>query len=383
MAINSKKHQAMFKINIPKSLTPKHKKMILSFFSLVLITSTIVSFTVLSRRNSKITDSEQALAAQENLSPVEIEDSEVDLKDKKTLTVLLLGYGGSGHAGGFLADAIQLVHLNFEKNQLTMISIPRDLWVKLPNGSQAKINQSLSMGADRANLVASGGKVAKKMAEVITDLEVDYFVAVDFVGFKRMIGENLGSITVDVPETLEDKWYPIHGEEQNPCDKTPEEIAELSAQLTGFELEKQFECRYERIFFPKGENKMEGGDALAYVRSRHGSAGGDFSRSQRQHALIMGVRDKLFELEFWENSPALFDKLSKNITTDVDLEAIEYLLPLLKLVNEYHVKEVVISTENVLVSSKSSAGAFILIPKEGVDNWRGVKSLVRKTIEEQ
>jgi len=358
------------------SLSKKHKILIFLAVLAVLAASATVSFLVFSSYGKN----EQLVEAQENLAPVEVEDHEVNL-DKNTLTVLLLGYGGPGHQGGFLADAIQLVHLNFKTDQLTMISIPRDLWVKLPNDSQAKINQALTMGADRANLIASGGKVAKKMAEVITGLEIDYFIAVDFVGFKRVVGQDLGSITVNVPETLEDKWYPIHGEEQNPCDYSPEEIAELTTKLSGFELEKQFECRYEHLYFPKGINKMEGGDALAYVRSRHGSAGGDFSRSQRQHALLMGVKDKLFELEFWKNSAALFNKLSKNITTDIDLEAIEYLLPILKLVNDYEVKEGVISTENVLVSSKSSAGAFILVPRDGMENWEGVRSYVNEVIE--
>lgn len=127
---------------------------------------------------------------------------------------------------------------------------------------------------------------------------------------------------------------------------------------------------------------MEGGDALAYVRSRHGSAGGDFSRSQRQHALLIGVRDKLFELEFWTNLPSIYQKLSKNITTDIDLEALEYLLPVLKLINDYEVNEGVISTENVLISSKSSAGAFILVPKVGTNNWSAVQNYVEQVITE-
>lgn len=364
------------------SLSKKHIIFFVLSLLIVLIASATITFIILSRHNSKIIDRELTINAEENLTSVEIEDQEVNL-DKSTLTILLLGYGGPGHQGGFLADAIQLVHFDFGKDQISMISIPRDLWVKLPGGSQAKINQSLSMGADSSNLVMSGGKVSKKMAEVVTGIEVDYFVAADFVGFKRTVGGPLGSIDVDVPETLEDKWYPIAGEELNTCGKTPEEVAKLSAELSGFELEKQFECRYEHLYFPKGVNKMEGGDALAYVRSRHGSANGDFSRSQRQHALLKAVRDKLFKLEFWQETPKLYSEISKNVTSDIDLEAVEYLVPVLKLVNNYQLKEGVISTENVLSSSKSSAGAFILIPKAGLDNWTEVHDYVQQVINEE
>ncbi len=355
----------------------KRRSILIVFLSAVFLSSIFVSFFYFNGRTGQLNDQVDAI---ENLSSIEIEEHEVDLSEKSTLTILLLGYGGPGHQGGYLADAIQLAHLDFERSQLTLVSIPRDLWVKLPNGSQAKINQALTLGADKSNLIYSGGKVAKKMAEVVVGVEIDYFLAVDFVGFKRVIGEDLGSIMVDVPETLEDKWYPIRGEELNPCGKSPEEIAKLTQQLSGFELERQFECRYEHIYFPKGVNKMEGGDALAYVRSRHGSAGGDFSRSQRQHALLMGVRDRLFELEFWTNLPSIYQKLSKNITTDVDLEALEYLLPVLKLMNNYEVSQGIISTDNVLSSSKSSTGAFILIPREGLDSWSEVRAYVQGVI---
>lgn len=358
----------------------KRRSVLVMVLAALFLSSAFLSYFYFGRKTDSIGD---PVGAVEDLSPVEIEEHEVDLSDKSTLTVLLLGYGGPGHDGPYLTDAIQLVRFDFELNQLALISIPRDLWVKLPNGSQAKINQALTMGADRSNLVLSGGRVAKKMAETVTGLEIDYFIAADFVGFKRAIGEDLGSITVNVPETLEDKWYPIRGEEINPCGKTPEEIASLTQQLSGFELERQFECRYEHIYYPKGEVMMEGFDALAYVRSRHGSAGGDFSRSQRQHALLMGVRDKLFELEFWTNLPTVFGKLSKNITTDVDLEAVEYLLPVLKMVNGYEIKQGVISTENVLASSKSSGGAFILVPRDGTNNWASVHGYVKQVIESQ
>lgn len=356
------------------TLSNKQRWLLACGFLAIIIISACISFSLFRQQLEPKNDvvDEQPV--------VDIEDSEVDL-DRPTLAVLLLGYGGPGHDGGFLADAIQLVQLNFETQQITYVSIPRDLWVKLPNGTQGKINQALTLGADRSNLVQSGGKVAKKMVELVTGIEVDYFIAADFVGFKRVIGENLGGITVDVPETLRDDWYPIRGEELNPCGKTPEEIAELSATLSGFELERQFACRYEKIYFPQGINHMEGGDALAYVRSRHGSAGGDFSRSQRQQALLNGLRDKLFELEFWLNLPDIFSKLSKNITTDINLEAVEYLLPIIKLTNDYKITQGVISTENVLVSSQTSSGSFILLPKAGADNWSEVRGYVQTIIE--
>lgn len=317
-----------------------------------------------------------------NYPPVLSSQTERDItqtppEDLKTLAVLLLGYGGAGHQGGFLTDVIQIVHIDFDKAQIRMISIPRDLWVKLPNGKQAKINTAFTLGNNPDQPIASGGQVAKQMATAVTGLPVDYFMAVDFVGFKRLIGETLDGIEVDVPETLDDSWYPIKGEELNPCGMTPEEIAEVSAKYSGFELERKFECRYEHLLYKKGLIEMEGKDALAYVRSRHGSAGGDFSRSQRQHALLKALRDKLWSIEVLETAPEFFKKANHQVTTDIDLKVVEYLVPALKAAKDFETKGVVLSTENVFTTSKSAAGAFIVVPKS---SWDAVHSYVQQQL---
>ncbi len=219
------------------------------------------------------------------------------------------------------------------------------------------------------------------MAEIVTGLQIDYFVGADFVGFKRAIGENLGGIVVDVPERLEDRWYPIRGEELNPCGYSQEEIVELTVQYSGFELEKHFECRYDHIHYDVGPNEMEGYDALAYVRSRHGSAGGDFSRSKRQQALLKGVRDRLFELDVLADLPAFFKKISNNMTTDVNLEILQYLAPTLKNGLKFEIKEVVLSTDNVLTTGTSANGQFIVMPKEGTQQWGEVHDFVNSGLE--
>lgn len=293
------------------------------------------------------------------------------------LNILLLGFGGAGHQGGFLTDVIQILHLDFVNKKASLISVPRDLWVKLPNGKQAKINTAFTLGEDPNQPIASGGQVAKQMASAVTGLKIDYFIAIDFVGFKRLIGQTLDGLEVEVPQTLEDPWYPIKGEEQNPCGKTPEEIATLTTKYTGFELEKQFPCRYEHLYFPAGKNTMEGHQALAYVRSRHGSVGGDFDRSQRQHALLKALRDKLISLQALQNIPKFFQLLTQHVTTDLELKAAQYLAPAIATLQTATPQSLVLSTTNVFTSSRSSTGAFILTPKE---SWNKVHEFVSQNL---
>lgn len=299
----------------------------------------------------------------------------------KSVGVLLLGYGGAGHQGGFLTDVIQLVHIDFERNKVAFISIPRDLWAQLPNGQQAKINTAFSLG-DSSDPIITGGEKAKEMTSIVTGLPVDYFIAIDFVGLQRLVGEELGGLTVNVPETLEDPWYPIKGEELNPCGMTPEEVASVTAQYSGFELEKQFECRYEHLYYPAGITHMEGGDVLKYVRSRHGSSAGDFSRSMRQHAVLEAFREKLISLDALANAPEIFGQVNRQVSTDLDLEVIEYLLPAINLAQDFEIKKIIISTENVLTSSKSNSGAFILIPRSGQNNWNSIHTYIQGELDQ-
>lgn len=363
-----------------KILKLNRKYFILVIFGLVVTTtSAIASYSYFSKQSKDSTTYDEDLFSQID------KDSAIDLystaaEDLKTLNILLLGYGGAGHDGGFLTDVIQIVHLDFEKSKVSLISIPRDLWVELPNGKQAKINTAFTLGDDPNEPIDSGGQVAKQMATIVTGLPMNYFIATDFVGFKRIIGIELDGIEVQVPTTLDDPWYPIKGEELNLCGMSPEELEEVHAQYSGFELERQFECRYQQVFFEKGLNKMEGGDALAYVRSRHGSAGGDFSRSERQHALLIALRDKLLSLEALKKAPDIFSELSRHINSDVNLEVVKYLVPALTNVGSYSVSEVVLSTDNVFVNSKSPTGQFIVVPQTGDGQWQATQNFVEESI---
>jgi anionic cell wall polymer biosynthesis LytR-Cps2A-Psr (LCP) family protein len=329
---------------------------------------------------SKKLPASKTQATENILEPTSLDIDAQPPEELKTVSFLLLGYGGAGHQGGYLADVIQLVYINFDTTQVALISIPRDLWIKLPNGKQAKINQALTLGDDPNQLIQSGGKVAKQMTEIVTGLPVNYFIGIDFVGFQRLIGGNLSGIEVNVAETLDDPWYPIQGEELNTCGKSPEEVAELTAQYSGFELERQFECRYEHLYFEPGLTHMEGGDALKYVRSRHGSAAGDFSRSQRQHEVLEGIKKKALSLDVLDDLPSFFKAASQHVTTDLNLEVIKYLTPAIKAAKDFQVNKIILSTQNVLTSGQSTSGQSILLPQQGLGQWQQVHEFIQSEL---
>ena len=318
-------------------------------------------------------------------------------KEEKTKNILLLGYGGKDHSGGFLSDTIILLSLNKEKKTAYLISIPRDIWINLPldweNLKAAKINEAYAIGIDDIKYPnkkpefrgkTGGGNMVKYATTQITGLSVDYFVSVSFDQIVKII-DTLGKIRVDVPVSFTDEYYPVKGLENETCGKTPEEMETLKQRYSGFELEKQYKCRYETISFEKGIVEMDGTTALKFMRSRHSATyGGDFSRSQRQMAVLKALKEKLISLDAFSKIDELFPELSSLVTTDLNLPTSKDLVSFLGKPEEYKIREINLSTENVLTESKGGPqGQYILLPKSGFGNWQDTQNFIRKEMEKE
>ena len=120
--------------------------------------------------------------------------------EKGNINVMIVGYGGEGHAGSFLADSIMVASFNPKLGATTMISIPRDLYVyDTGYGIVGRINEVFSVGVGYHREYATGAKLLTGMLEQILGLKLDYYALVDFDGFQGLI-DTLGGITVNAPE---------------------------------------------------------------------------------------------------------------------------------------------------------------------------------------
>lgn len=283
-------------------------------------------------------------------------------QDKGTYNILLLGWGGGGHAGGTLTDSIIIVHVDLNTKKVTFISIPRDLWII----GNKKVNSAGLSGFQNVGPVVAS----------ITGLPINYFVSVDFSGFSKII-DNLGGITANTPRTFDDPYFPINGEENNVCGKTNEEIESLKAKYSGYNLEIQFTCRYEHLHFEAGPTNLDGKTALKYVRSRHGDS--DFGRSERQFAVLKGIADKLISFQALGKFDDIVGTISQIVKTDLDVGTIKSLVGILGDTKSYTTNQIGLTTDNVLVTSKSADGQFILIPKAGMFEYSEIKSYISKS----
>jgi LCP family protein required for cell wall assembly len=277
---------------------------------------------------------------------------------------VLLGYGGGGHSGALLTDSIIVIHVNTNDKTAALISIPRDLWV---NGNH-KINAEASI-----NGFANMGGVIKN----VTGLPVDYFAAIDFSGFSKLI-DNLGGIDVNVPIAFDDPYYPVAGLENETCGKSAEEIEALKAKYSDYQLEIQFTCRYERVRYDKGPAKLDGTAALKFVRSRHGDS--DFSRSPRQFAVLRGILAKLIALNALDKTNQTIDGIIRMVKTNLGLTNIKSFIEVVGDTGQYKITEIRLTTDNLLTESRSQAGAYILNPKAGVFNFTEIKNYISGSI---
>ena len=242
-------------------------------------------------------------------------------KEKESFNIALLGIGGARHDGPDLSDTIIYANVNMKQNTVHMFSIPRDLWI---DGDQDKINAIYANAKKDGNGISS----VEAVLEHITGQKIDYVLVLDFDGFIKLV-DHLEGIDVDVVKTLDDYHYPIEGLEDDSCGKTEDEIKEFTATASAEQdLWDYFPCRYKHLRVEKGQNHMDGQQALEFVRSRHGvgSEGSDFARSRRQQLVISALKDKAFSLGVILNPVKLvgiYNILKENIDTNIDIDKVD------------------------------------------------------------
>lgn len=370
----------------------KSKKFILIIvIGLIFILSTALSYlyftykrVFVSKKEVKVSEIVNKLEPSPTPIPIYFEHS-----------FLLLGYGGGEHEGGYLTDTIMAVLIREKSQEIFLVSIPRDLYVNLPviegEAEQGfKINEAYPIGLDDRRYKqkpllytgdSGGGELAKFAVSKVIGIPIDNFVIVSFEGFKKAI-DVLGGVTVNVERSFDDFWYPIEGKEEDTCSKSIEEIQAVST-IAAHLQEKEFPCRFEQLHFDKGKISMDGDTALKYVRSRHSATeGNDFARAARQRNLILALKEKVIAIDFIPKVIPFINSLSYDLRTDIDLNLMKEMLSKYQEYNDYEIISLALTDQNYLKNAKSKIGQYILIPKEGDEQYQAIHDYIwQNTVE--
>jgi LCP family protein required for cell wall assembly len=209
-------------------------------------------------------------------------------------TVLLLGSDDDSKfdADHVLTQSMILVRVIPATKQVTMLSIPRDLYVQFWIGGSGKIDGAYSYGG-------AGGAIAT--VEQDFGIHIDSYIWVGLLGLIKLI-DAIGGIDVVTSNPVIDDYYPSDIYSASPYD-------------------------YQRVAVLAGPQHLDGIHAMEYVRSRHGDLQSDYGRSKRQQQVLLAIRQKAKQLKP-EDVPALATALGGEIKTSIGLDTVAQLIPL-------------------------------------------------------
>jgi len=239
-------------------------------------------------------------------------------EDKGRVNILLLGIGGKGHSGGELTDIIMIASIKPATNEASILSIPRDLYVQIPETNRSsKINAVKFLG-DRSK-EKNGIELIKQTVNEVSGLDIHYYVQLDFKGFTKII-DDLGGIDIYLKNDINDPAYP------------------------------DFNRGYDPFYITKGWHHLDGATALKVARSRH-STMGDFDRIERQQDIIKAVKQKAFEkyskLDVFAFKKIL-DSMGDNLRTDIQLKEFPRFYKVAKEIKNHKITAEALDTKRYL-----------------------------------
>ncbi len=199
--------------------------------------------------------------------------------------ILLLGSDNDQKfTGNPLTQTMMVIHLNYIKKEIDMFSIPRDLWVRMPDRQNyGKIDQAAEY---------DGVPSAIKAVEQTFGIPIDHYAWIGLYGFIKSI-DAIGGINLQVVHPVLDNSYPTDINNPNPYG-------------------------YQRLDIQAGMQHMTGEEALQYVRSRHEDLIGDFGRTQRQRQLLLAMKDLLLHSQSsLLRMPSILNSLQGQVKTDI------------------------------------------------------------------
>ncbi len=186
--------------------------------------------------------------------------------------ILLLGQGDEGHEGADLTDTMMIASIDPKTDSVTMLSIPRDLYLTKPGDKMqpGRINEqywnyrrALEFGPEKMERPAASQIAMRELADqlgALLNIQIHHTIKVDFIGFVQAV-DAIGGIEVDVPTGLVDTQYPGPN------------------------------YSYQTFAISAGLQTLDGETALKYARSRHSTS--DFDRSRRQQMILKAFGEKV------------------------------------------------------------------------------------------
>lgn len=283
------------------------------------------------------------------------------------VNVLMLGKGGPGHDGADLTDTILIASIDPVQKEASLLSIPRDFWVKTDSG-QSKVNavyanakykilngkksSDINDRAEKAGLAAIESEI-----EEVTGIPIHYHVMIDFAAFEQAIN-TVGGIDINV-------------------DKDGVVYERLFNTVT----RKQY-----ILDVKQGQQHFNGERALFYARSRHTSARGDFDRAERQRKVIIALKDKITSAGTYGNPVKinqLVNEFGSHVRSNLSTGEVLRVYEIMKNIDSSKIGSVGLAdAPNIFVTTDNINGQSIVRPTAGLYDYSQIQNFIRNTLKD-
>jgi LCP family protein required for cell wall assembly len=246
------------------------------------------------------------------------------------INIMLLGTDRRPDWGDWRTDTIIVVSINPVAQSVGMLSIPRDLWIEIPDFGVGRINTVDFIG-EWKDAEGGGPGLLKRTIEHNIGIPINRYARVDLEGFIEIV-DALGGVTVGVTCPINDAF--------------------IDEQLTGEE-------DLGVVDLSAGVHHLDGLTALRYARSRRNTV--DFDRAERQQEVLRGLAEQHLNWDLLPKLPKLWRTLNDAVETDLTLPELIHLASIGLQVQDNHIKSRIIdwrTTDNWVTAS----GGQVLLP---------------------
>ena len=255
------------------------------------------------------------------------------------VNILLLGVDQRpGESKATRTDTMILLTVDPASKTAGMLSIPRDLWVRIPAYDIWNKITAAHLYGEINDYPGGGPALAMKTVEKELGVRPHYYVKVNFAGFEKVI-DHIGGIDIYVETAINDPDFPDNN------------------------------YGYDPLYIPAGQQHFDGEKALKYARVRH-NAGGDYGRMARQQQVIEAVVRKVMDTNQLDtlisNAYPLWQDFQDTIQTDMPLSVMTKLIPLALEIDINNVQKLVIDNSLTSPFRAQNGAAALLLNREQV-----------------
>lgn len=280
--------------------------------------------------------------------------------DENGRTNILL-YGTSGydmkgtegdytHDGAALTDSIMVVSLDQETGDMAMVSLPRDLYARPTCTATGKVNEVYWCATFNyqepltAEQEAEGANALQAKIKEILGIDTQYYMHVNWGALVEIV-DALGGIDVTLDEDIND-------------------------------------YNYTKAVYQAGvEYHLDGEDALALSRARHGTENGDFSRGNSQQKILTAIKNRVVEKGLGLGEAlAMINAVGDNIRSNFDMDAIKTGMHLLETFDLDSMRQLPLVGETYYMTTATIDGISYVVPVGGAGNYSKLQEYITRML---